>query len=284
VGFPFSGGVAVITGGASGIGLSMAKRFAAEGMALVLADVEEPALQRVAEGFAAAGTRVAAQVTDVADARAVEDLAELAYDRFGAVDVLCNNAGVVSAGRSRPIWAYDLEDWRWSIDVNVMGVVHGIRAFVPRMIAAGRKAHVVNTSSIAGLITGSAAPVYSMTKWAVIRVSEALLASLREEGHPIGVTVLCPGLVRTRIYESERNRPPALVPAAGKPLDEPGAADMPDRAMDPDIVANLLCEAIGANRFYLLTTDKFDSLIRDRVDAILEGRDPTFRDPTIVGR
>lgn len=282
--FPFSGGVAVVTGGAGGIGLSMARRFAAEGMALVLADIEEATLRRVADDFAAGGTRVAIQVTDVADAKSVEALADLAWDRFGGVDVLCNNAGVVSGGRSRPFWDYALEDWRWSINVNVMGVVHGIRAFVPRMIASGRKAHVVNTASIAGLVSGSMSPVYSMTKWAVVRASEALFASLREQGHPIGVTVLCPGLVRTRIYESERNRPASLVPADGKPQEKPDLADLASRGMDPDRVAEMVCEAIETNRFYLLTTDIYDGLIRERVDAILERRDPAFQDPTKVGR
>ncbi len=191
--------VAVITGAASGIGLAFAERFAKEGMKLVLADIEEPRLNEVVASFKARKIPVAAMTLDVSDPAAVEALAKLAYGTFGATHLLCNNAGVVPAGRFRPVWEYPIEDWKWAFDVNMMGVVHGLRSFIPRMLAGQAEGHVVNTSSIAGLISGSATPVYSAAKHAVVRISEALYASLVQAGASIGVTVLCPGVVQTRI-------------------------------------------------------------------------------------
>ena len=280
--FAFAGKVAVVTGAASGIGLALAKRFADEGMQLVLADIEETALARVAESLEGAGVAVTSRRVDVSDPAAVQGLADLAYDRFGTVDVLCNNAGIVASGRSRPIWEYPLEDWRWSLDVNLMGVVHGLRSFVPRMIRQGTRSHIVNTASIAGLISGARSPVYSVTKHAVVRASEALYASLVEEGHDIGVTVLCPGLVRTRIYYSERNRPAALLPMGGAAEERPDLLTAAEAGIEPDAVAGMVRDAIADNRFYVLTTDTFDGVIRERTESILARANPVFSDPWTV--
>lgn len=276
----FRGKVAVITGAASGIGLALAERLAQEGMTLVLADIEEPRLRGVADAFSARGVPVAALKVDVSDADQVEALAALAYDRFGAVHLLCNNAGIVPAGRFRPVWEFPLEDWKWAFDVNMMGVVHGLRSFVPRMLAGGEAGHVVNTASIAGLLSGAGTPVYGAAKHAVVRISEALYASLEERGAPIGVTILCPGLVQTRIYDSERNRPEALVPDGGV------AAETPDMhaaiiklgpgALPPAAVADMVVDAVAAGQLYCLTTDAFDAAIRERNDAVIERRNPRF--------
>jgi NADP-dependent 3-hydroxy acid dehydrogenase YdfG len=274
--------VAVITGAASGIGLAFAERFANAGMKLVLADIEAPRLEAVAASFKARDVSVAAMALDVSNATDVETLAKLAYETFGAVHVLCNNAGVVPAGRFRPVWEYPLEDWKWVFDVNMMGVVHGLRSFVPRMLAGAKEGHIVNTASIAGLISGAATPVYGAAKHAVVRISEALYASLAQSGAPIGVTVLCPGVVQTRIYESERNRPSHLVPAGGihaerKDLHE-AIVNLRPGGLGADGVAEMVLRAIVDNQFYVLTTDAFDDGIFERFESILARRNPNFPD------
>ena len=276
----FSGRVAVVTGAASGIGRALVERFASEGMRLVLADVEERPLREVAEALADAGADVVAVITDVSDAAAVEALAAAAYDRFGAVHVVCNNAGVVPAARYRPIWEFSVEDWSWALGVNLMGIVHGIRSFVPRMRAAGGWGHVVNTISVSGLISGADSPVYGASKHAALRATEALYASLAEENSPIGVTALCPGVVRTGIGNSERNRPRQLVPAAGVATDtaemRAAAAQVTSSGLPPDAVAEMVVEAIRERQFYVLTTSAFDGAIRARMDDILARRNPVF--------
>ena len=186
----FFGKTAVITGAGSGIGAALAKLAAAQGMNLVLADINRADLEKVAAQLSASAV---VQPTDVADPEAVQALADVAWDRFGGVDLLCNNAGVVPGGRHRPVWDYAPEDWRWAFGVNVDGVVNGIRSFVPRMIAEGRAGHILNTASVAGFVSGSGSAVYGASKHAVVRITEALYAGLRDEGAPIGVTMLCPG-------------------------------------------------------------------------------------------
>jgi NAD(P)-dependent dehydrogenase (short-subunit alcohol dehydrogenase family) len=274
------GRVAVITGAASGIGLAFAERFARESMKLVLADIEATRLDEVTAGFKARNTPVVSLRVDVADPDNVEALARLTYESYGAAHLLCNNAGVVPAGRFRPVWEYPLEDWNWAFDVNMMGVVNGIRSFIPRMLKAGEEGHVVNTASIAGLISGAQTPVYSAAKTAVVRISEALYASLNDMGAKIGVTTLCPGVVQTRIYESERNRPKDLVPAAGihEESSEMHQAMLKIRpgGLGPDGVADMVHDAVINNRFYCLTTDAFDEQIRHRLDSVLARRNPEF--------
>ena len=202
-----SGKVAVVTGGASGIGRALAERFVAEGMRLVLADIEEKALAGAAEELGAAGATVVPVVTDVSKEASVMALADRAYAELGAVHVLCNNAGVATGGLS---WELTEADWQWTLGVNLWGVIHGVRAFVPRMIAGGDDGHVVNTASMAGLLSAPFMGPYNASKFAVVTISEVLHHELAMTGAKVKVSVLCPGFVATQIGESDRNRPDEL--------------------------------------------------------------------------
>ncbi|MDX5359158.1 MAG: SDR family NAD(P)-dependent oxidoreductase [Rhodobacterales bacterium] len=274
--------VAVVTGAASGIGRGLAERFAAEGMRLVLADIQLAPLEEVAAALRARGAQVETQVTDVSDPTAVQALADRAYAAFGAVHVLCNNAGIVPGARFRPIWETSPEDWHWSLGVNLMGVVHGIQSFIPRMRAQGGWAHVVNTISVAGLVSGTNSPAYGAAKHAALRATEALYADLGAENSPIGVTALCPGVVSTGIGNSERNRPAGLVPAGGVRGDDPAAMEkyrgIKAAGLMPEDVAEMVVQAIRARQFYLVTTTAFDRGITERMEAILTRRNPDFPD------
>lgn len=276
----FDGRVAVITGGASGMGEAMAWRFARAGMKIVVADIDQRAANKVCDELRAAGHISLPVRTDVGKAEDVEALADSAFGHFGTVDLLCNNAGVVPSGRFRPVWEYPIEDWKWSFDVNMMGVVHGLRSFVPRMLAQGSEGHIVTTASVAGLISGSGSAAYSAAKHAAVRITEALYASLRELDAPIGVTLLCPGLVNTRIYQSERNRPQNLEPEGGAAEETAElkaiAADMYTGAISPEQVAEQVFNAVCNNEFYVLTTTNFDEEIKNRMQAILNRSNPNF--------
>jgi NAD(P)-dependent dehydrogenase (short-subunit alcohol dehydrogenase family) len=204
-----AGQVAVVTGAASGIGRALAHALAARGLSIVALDVEEPPLATVADELRARGAPVLARRCDVTDAAGFMDIRDEVRERFGRVDVLCNNAGVV--GPRRPTWEQRPQDWQWIVDVNLYGVVNGLAAFLPGMVAAGR-GHIVNVASISGLAPipdGGNAP-YAASKYAVVGLSETLALELAERAPGIGVTVVCPGRVSTRIREAERNRPAAL--------------------------------------------------------------------------
>ncbi len=206
----FAGRVAVITGAASGIGRGMAGRFGEAGMKLVLADIEREPLAIAERELLVSGAEVRAAQTDVSSLASVEALADAAYDRFGAVHVLCNNAGVSGGGGGgEGVWAASANDWAWTLGVNLMGVVHGLQAFVPRMIEGGDPGHIVNTSSVLGLSTGPGS-VYGVSKHAVTRLTEGLYYDLQNNGAPIGASVLCPGMIATHIISAERNRPADL--------------------------------------------------------------------------
>jgi NAD(P)-dependent dehydrogenase (short-subunit alcohol dehydrogenase family) len=258
----------------------MAWRFAKAGMKIVIADVDAAAAGRVQAALAAEGHAAIAQRTDVANAADVQALADSAWQTYGRVDILCNNAGVVPSGRFRPVWEYPVEDWKWALDVNLMGVVHGLRSFVPRMLEQGTEGHIVTTASVAGLLSGAYSAVYSAAKHAAVRATEALYAALRERGAPIGVTVLCPGLVNTRIYQSERNRPDDLRPAGGAASEtaelQAIAAQLYTGATSPAEVAEQVFEAVRNNQLYVLTSTNFDEAIRDRTEAVLARRNPDF--------
>lgn len=279
------GRVAVITGGASGIGYGMAKAFAGEGMKLVLADIETEPLERAVRELADLGAAVIGVSCDVSNAPSVDALRDRALSEFGAVHVVCNNAGVASTGGSAT-WEASLEDWSWVMGVNLMGVVHGIRSFVPVMIEQGDGGHVVNTASVAGLVPGMG--IYGVTKHAVVALSESLFSELEGRGHSIGVSVLCPGWVNTQILESERNRPET-------PRADPGARAAEVEAtrklveglirqgLDPVAVGKLVAESIRADRFYVLTHPHWKNMIQHRMENILEGRDPTGVPPADAG-
>ena len=196
------GKVAVVTGGASGIGRAMAAQFAADGMQVVIADVEAAALEATSGELGVVGVQ-----TDVGDAASVQALADHVCDRFGTVHVLCNNAGVGGGGQIADL---TLADWKWVLDVNLWGVIHGLHSFLPRILANPDGGHVVNTASMAGLFASAGMGPYNATKFAVVAISETLSKELQAAGSSVGVSVLCPGFVRTNIFDSQRNRPDAL--------------------------------------------------------------------------
>ena len=289
----FRGRVAVVTGAASGIGRGLAGRFAEEGMRVVLADVERPALDAAVGELRDAGHEVLGVLTDVSDPRAVEELAERAFDEFGAVHILCNNAGVAARGdwgalysgdRPRPVWEHPLEDWHWTFGVNLWGVVHGIRSFVPRLVVQaerGEESHIVNTASVLSFQGAGDLVIYGATKFAVGRITESLYLQLRALGVPIGVSALCPGGVGTRSYDAERNRPDAL--RAGSLPSDAGAGARRDvvaerfrEQMPPTEVADHVVRGIREQRLYIFTHDDADEAIRHRTTSIIERRNPDW--------
>jgi NAD(P)-dependent dehydrogenase (short-subunit alcohol dehydrogenase family) len=275
VGVVAPGRVAVVTGAASGIGLGLSRRFAAEGMHVVMADVEEPALTAAAATLAAHGASVLAVVTDVADPASVAALRDAAVGAFGGVHLLCNNAGV--GGSQEPLWEVPLGDLEWVFGVNLWGVVHGIRAFLP-VLEQQDAAHIVNTSSVFGLFAG-ALGAYGASKHAAVALSESLHFQLREAGSHVGVTVLCPSAVRTNFDSSARNRPvSAGLPAGTDAASQAATQDLHARSAplrEPDEVAELVVEAVRTSRFYVLTNSVRDTAIRMRAEEVLSGTPPT---------
>lgn len=278
------GKVAVVTGGASGIGRAVATRFAEAGMRVVLADIQEDALDRTASELAAAGHQVIGVRTDVSVGESVETLAATVMAEFGAVHVLHNNAGVGVGGY---LWTHTQRDWEWVLGVNLWGVIHCVRVFVPLMISQGEPAHIVNTASMAGLISVPGLGAYNVSKHGVVTLSETLERDLRIAGAPIGVSVLCPGLVMTNIFESHRNRPGDISDEGQDPglLGLTAAADGPARAdalesfgtmLTPEQVATAVLEGVVDDHFYILThPEPARSLVRSRADDIIEARHPS---------
>lgn len=240
----FKGRCAVITGGGSGIGRAMALDLARRGTNLVLADIEPAALAKTAEEVAALGVRVLPVPTDVSRLESVQALADAAFERFGKVHVLCNNAGVSAGG---PLHQSRHEDWQWVVGVNLWGVIHGVEAFVQRMVDGGDEGHVVNTASMAGLIASAGLGIYNTTKYAVVGLSETLAKDLRDTN--IRVSVLCPMGVQTRIRDSERNRPPEY----GDRSPERKQPELLGRWIPPEDVSAMVMQAIEEARLYIPT-------------------------------
>lgn len=286
----FAGNVAVVTGAASGIGQGLATRFAEEGMRVVLADIEEPALETAIGVLADAGHEVLGVPTDVSDPKSVDELAQSALEAYGAIHVVCNNAGVAAVndwaslqpGHSTPVWELTLDDWRWTYSVNFWGVVNGIRTFTPLLLNQGEPAHIVNTGSVLSFQGGADLVAYGSTKFAVGRVSEALHLQLRELDAPVRVHLLCPGGVATHSYTAERNRPPHLhnpTPSLAElKLFEQARTQTGENMginMPPSEVAAKVIEGIRGGHFYIFThEDSFDAPIRARMERILKRNDP----------
>ncbi|MFG2636055.1 SDR family NAD(P)-dependent oxidoreductase [Streptomyces sp. NPDC048362] len=289
-----AGQVAVVTGAASGIGLALTHRFAAEGLKVVMADVEAAALERAAAGLRARGADVHARVVDVGEREQVMELAESTYSTYGAVHVLCNNAGVGSGAEGR-MWEHEPNDWHWAFAVNVWGVFHGIQAFVPRMIDSGRPGHVVNTSSTDGGIAPlPTASVYAVTKAAVVTLTESLYAQLRDEHARLGASVLFPGphMLRTGLWESYRNRPARY--AKQRPRKAPyrsldqwesamRAAGREIRYTPVEEVAEHVVAGIREDRFWLLPAGEHsDARIRARARSMLDRANPSYLETFVL--
>jgi NAD(P)-dependent dehydrogenase (short-subunit alcohol dehydrogenase family) len=270
--------VAVVTGAGGGIGLALAERFAASGLHVVLADVDATALASAAAAVRERGVETLEVICDVSDEDAVQALAAATVERFGAVHVVCNNAGVSS--QADP-WGGPISTWQWVLGVNLWGVIHGVRAFLPRLIEGGG-GHIVNTASIAGLYPGFGAS-YDASKHAVVALTEDLYRDLQTSGQPVGVSVLCPGWVRTGIVDAERNWPASLGEAP--PNDERSEIVLKyvrraiDEGTTPAAVADLVADAIGEGRFWVFPHDDFVELAVQRWHEIAERQNPAlFRD------
>ncbi len=274
----FAGRTAVITGAGSGFGREFALIAARRSMQLVLADVQADALKATEALVRDAGAeKVICQLTDVSNAAQVDALASVTHDQFGPAQLLFNNAGVATGGL---MWEHDLADWEWVLGVNLMGVANGVRAFVPAMVSNGQAAHVINTASVAGLLSPPTMGVYNVSKQAVVGLSETLYHDLKMVKSPVGVSVLCPAFVPTGIAQSDRNRP------AGPMRDEDLTASMraaqvsTEKAVNSGKisaadVAQTTYDAIEQDRFYIVTHEKIMGSVRLRTDDIAQLRNPT---------
>lgn len=277
----FQGKVAVVTGGANGIGLALAKKALSVGMRVVIADIERDALEKAAAELDG-GPSLLAVPTDVASFAAVEALADQTRAAFGDAQLLFNNAGVGGGG---PLWEQTGADWEWLLGVNLWGVINGIRAFTPQMIAGG-EGHIVNTASIAGLISAPGTGTYTVSKHAVVALSEVLYGDLRNAGAEVGVSVLCPSFVNTNIHDVERNRPGAgAFEKSAEQLAEDQAiaaatAEFFNAALAPEAVAEQVFEAIASRQFYILTHPEGSRReIEKRMRALLDNGNPTAAGP-----
>jgi len=274
----FKDKVAVITGAASGIGRALAERCAQEGMKVVLADIEEAALNQAENELRATGARVLSVRTDVSKAGDIELLARKTLDTFGAVHLLFNNAGV---GAGSTIWESTLADWEWVIGVNLWGLIHGIRIFVPIMLAQDTECHIVNTASLAGLLPYHPSSPYQVSKYGAVALSENLYISLAQMKSKIKTSVLCPGWVKTRIMDSARNRPAELENEPGNVLITPESLAVIqsmiqaiETGMSPHQVADDVFKAIINEQFYILTHPDFNPEIQKRMENIINLHNP----------
>lgn len=279
----FAGKVAVITGAASGIGRALTEKCIAEGMHVVMADIEEAVLEKTAaELQATTNNQVLPIVTNVAIEAELKKVCDGAVATLGGVHLLFNNAGVGGGGNA---WTATQKDWDWVLGVNLWSVIYGLRVFIPQMLAQDTPCHIVNTASVAGLIGGSTNALYSVTKHGVVALTENLNVDLQNENAQIGCSVLCPGFVNTNIFDSGRNRPANLAneteAPAPTPEDEQRMAmfrEVLKQGMQPPEIANIVFDAIRENRLYILTHDHFDEMIRTRAENIIGGTNPVLGD------
>jgi NAD(P)-dependent dehydrogenase (short-subunit alcohol dehydrogenase family) len=277
----FKGKVAVVTGAASGIGRGMAETFVAAGMKVVLSDIEQRPLEETTRLLLAAGADVHGVLTDVSKSDQVDNLARQTLIKYGAVHVLCNNAGIGGLGgdANGTSWTSSLDDWRWILGVNLMGIVHGIRSFLPIMIAQDTEAHIVNTASLAGLIP--AGTLYGTSKFAVVGLSENVYLELQRGGFKPRMSVLCPSFVDTNIMNSNRNRPAEFAietPAQPGPVAlaiREWVSEQCKNGLSPRAVGEQVLVAIREERFYILTHPEYNPVIEQRMKDILSGANPT---------
>ena len=273
--------VAVVTGAASGIGWGLAEYCAKEGMKIVIADIEEPALKEAGNTLKNGGADVLTVLTDVSKLSDVENLAQKTLDTFGGVHLLFNNAGVqVGAGSSKPLWEHSMADWEWVLGVNLRGVIHGIKVFIPIMLKQQTECHVVNTSSMAGLITEPTLVIYAVTKAGVIKISEGLYLQLKHIKSQVGVSVLCPAFVSSQLGDAARNRPAELwnPPETQQQPEQPPLQNEIRKGnwnyLNPEQSAEIVFKAIREGTFYILTDPLVNTLIKQRADNILQGLNP----------
>ena len=282
----FTGKVAVVTGAASGIGLALARRFAEEGMKVVLADIEAEPLEAAQAAISAKGAKAIAVRTNVMDDAEVKRLADTAFETWGNVHILCNNAGVSGGAGADGLWNVPDEDWAWVLGVNFSGVLHGIRHFVPRMLEKGEAGHIVNTASAAGLVTGGTGAPYTISKHGVVALSELLYKDFRTRNAKLSASVLCPGWVDTKIIDSVRNRPaelkperePAITPQVLQRL-QAVRAFLKD-GFKPEAIAGLVLEAIRSDTFYIVPAQPHvEDALALRLEDIRLRRNPTVAPP-----
>ena len=274
----FKNKIAVITGSASGIGRGLAEKCIQEGMKVVLADIEKPALEQTKKELMAKGDNILAVQTDVSKESDMEELAKKTMEKFGAVHLLFNNAGIVCVGS--PVWEMTRLDWQWIIGVNIWGVIYGLKVFIPIMLQQDSDCHIVNTASIAGLSTVPDAP-YAMTKHGIVGLTEALHLQLRQIDAKIRVSVLCPGLIRTRIFHSDRNRPAELQNQSLNQTSPPKqkaaierVIEMQETAMTPVQLADKVLKAIKEETFYIFSEDRYRENVQQRMEIILNEGTP----------
>ena len=265
----FEGKTAVITGGASGIGRALAERFAQARMNVVLADIEQDALDRAVKEMEERQYRVLGVQANTMVRDSVQSLAERVTAEFGKVHILCNNAGVANRGElAKPVWEVSDADWNWVMGVNFWGVLYGLQAFVPGMLAHGEQGHIVNTASLAGWMPGGG--TYGVSKHGVLSLTETLYRDLKARGAAVSASVLCPGFVNTQIFNSERNRPAELgTVAAPDPMAQAMASSMLSMGKQPSEIADTVFDSIAHDRFYVLPHPAWDNIVKARVDAAI---------------
>jgi NAD(P)-dependent dehydrogenase (short-subunit alcohol dehydrogenase family) len=276
----FKGKVAVITGGASGIGWGLAERCAAEGMKVVIADIEDPALLKAEKTLNNGGTDVLAVRTDVSKLSDIENLAQKTLDKFGGVHLLFNNAGVnTDISIHKPVWENTLADWEWMIGVNLWGIIYGVKVFLPIMQKQNTECHIVNTSSMAGLLAEPQLIIYAVTKSGILTFSEGLYLQLRQHNSPVNVSVLCPAFVSSKLFEAERNRPgnlknPSEPPQPRQRAELVSQFNKVSPTLSPEQNADIVFKAIREGTFYIFTDPLVQELFRQRAENILKGNNP----------